>query len=144
MNTYKIFNTPEEVSIVAPFLQILAGSYTLIVGHTDFGDLFLRCPVTGEYAVLIAENFSLEPTGYMTENEFISDLLGQEIVRADLLRVGDIENLKLRIGPLGNGQVYFPVPVPALGGSGNLNSYDCGDLWVYLKIMAQTLCIQET
>jgi hypothetical protein len=144
MNNYKIFNTPEEISEVAPFLQMHVECFTSVVGHTDFGDLFLRCPATGEYAILVAENLSLESTGYLTMNEFITELLGHEMVRADLIRGKDLEYIERRIGPLGNGQVYFPVPVPALGGNGNLNSYDRGDLWTYLSIMAQTQCIQET
>lgn len=49
--------------------------------------------------------------------------------------------LEARLGALAPFQVHFPVPIPALGGSGDLATYDRGGMWEYLSFVVQTLGI---
>ena len=48
--------------------------------------------------------------------------------------VVDLRLLQARLGELGPEQVYYPVPYPCLGGSGELSTFDRGDVWVFVDL----------
>ncbi|TMB28613.1 MAG: DUF1851 domain-containing protein [Deltaproteobacteria bacterium] len=50
------------------------------------------------------------------------------------LRPNDLRLLQSRLGELGPEQVYYPVPYPCLGGSGELSTFDRGDVWVFVDL----------
>ena len=55
------------------------------------------------------------------------------------LRPQDLAVLDRRLGDLRPDEVYYPVPFPSLGGSGELSTYDKGAVWVFADLVAQTL-----
>lgn len=133
------FDEPEPLESVEPWLLPVAGRFTSVVGHTFFGDLFLREPDTGEYAILLASHLELVDTGETDELGFKEQLLANpEVVRC-LLRPDDAMTLVQRLGTPGKGEAFFPVPLPALGGSGALETFDKGGLWEYLAIVVQSV-----
>lgn len=44
-----------------------------------------------------------------------------------------------RLGEPAEVECYFPVPYPASGGSGALDSYQKGNIWVHLDIYGQVI-----
>jgi hypothetical protein len=121
----------------SPLLRFVK-HFDVVKGYTAFGDLFLQHAGTGEFAVLIASTLELSQTGE-TDEHGLREILRNADVIETLLRPRDFAVLSTRLGPLAEGEVYYPVPLPALGGSGSLDTYDKGQLWEYLAIVAQTI-----
>jgi hypothetical protein len=117
----------------------VAGRYVAAVGQSFFGDLFLRDPDTGEYAILVASTLELVDTGEVKELEFRERILGNAEVIRTLLRPEDAAAIAGRLGIPSQGEALYPVPLPALGGSGDVGTFQKGGLWEYLGIVAQTL-----
>lgn len=136
---YHLFAQPQSIAIVAPFMLKLVGCHTILVGHSFFGDLFLRNTSTGEYAILLVSKLELVETGEIESNEFELRILGNSEVIGSLLRPDDAAAIASRVGTLLPGEAYFPVPLPALGGSGELNTFEKGGLLEYLAIVAQSI-----
>ena len=78
-------------------------------------------------------------TGYLSREEFESGLLGDVGVLRDVLRRADYQRLTGSVGSLGAEECYFPVPYRALGGSGALNTYDKGNVWIYPDLYGQAV-----
>jgi hypothetical protein len=55
------------------------------------------------------------------------------------LRPDDLRLLEAQLGELGPEEVYYPVPYPCLGGSGDLSTFDKGDVWVFADLLGQSL-----
>jgi hypothetical protein len=113
-----------------------------VVGYSHLGSLFLRDPTSSEYLVLhplMPGNNAKRYGAFNSLSEFESVVLTQPEFVQTPLRPQDIALLEQRLGPLGVEQVYFPVPYPFLGGSGELSSYDKGDVWVFADLVGQTL-----
>lgn len=119
-------------------LHCITNGFDQAVGHTRFGDLFLRNKETGEYAIFLTVTAELEQTGETDESGFREQILGNPEVVRTVLRPREIEKLTDRLGALGEMEVFFPVPFPALGGSGELATYEKGGLWEYASLMDQT------
>jgi hypothetical protein len=125
------------VKSASPLLRFVK-HFDVVTGYTAFGDLFLQQSNTREFAVLIASTLELIETGETDEHGF-RGMLQNANVTETLLRPRDFAALLNRLGPLAEGEVFYPVPLPALGGSGSLDTYDKGQLWEYLAIVAQTI-----
>jgi hypothetical protein len=115
----------------------LAGEYSLVVGYTSFGDFFLRHPRTKEFAILTTMSPGFITLGYDERTSFESDFLGDEGVIEQVLRPADVSLLEERLGELLADEVFIPVPYPFLGGSGGLDTYEKGDVWVFAGLIAQ-------
>lgn len=114
-----------------------AGEYSLVVGHTSFGDFFLRHPKTGEFAILTTMSPSFTALGYDERTSFESEFLGDAGIIDQVLRLADVSLLEERLGELLADEVFIPVPYPFLGGSGRLDTYDKGNVWVFAGLIAQ-------
>jgi hypothetical protein len=117
--------------------------FTLVVGHTHFGDLLLRSPQTGEFGILAQGSCTLFNTGYFDETEFRSSYVSDPGIVAHILRPSDVSALESRLGPLQALQIFLPVPIPALGGSDELSTYEVGGLWEYISFLVQTLGVER-
>ena len=60
-----------------------------------------------------------------------------------ILRPNDLAALATRVGALGEQDVYFPVPYPCIGGSGALETYDKGNVWVFMELLGRTMGVGE-
>ena len=136
---YLCFANPESVAAVAPLLLPVAGRFTLAAGHSYFGDLFLRDPGTGEYAILIASTLELAETGEVDEAGLREQILTNPEVVKTLLRLDQAAALVDLLGSPASGEAFFPVPLPALGGSGELSTFQRGGLREYLAVVAQSI-----
>jgi hypothetical protein len=136
---FLLFDKPEPLATVAPLLLPVAGRFSTVAGHSFFGDLFLRDPGTGEYAIVIASNLELEETGEVDEAGLRGQILANPDVVNALLRPDDAAVLVGRLGALSRCEVFFPVPLPALGGSGDLATFQRGGLWEYLAVVARSV-----
>jgi hypothetical protein len=134
-----LFDKPKLLASVAPLLVPFVGQFTSVVGHSLFGDLFLRNPDTKEYAILLVTTLELVGTGEISEGGFKEQILNNTDVVRKLFRPDDVEVLRQRIGFLDQCEAFFPVPLPVLGGSGKLDTYGKGGLWEYLGIVAQSI-----
>jgi hypothetical protein len=112
---------------------------TAMSGAYRFGDLFLRDATTGEYAILVTESFEVVDTGETDETGFRETILANPDVHRTLLRAADANTVALRLGSPRHEEIFIPVPLPALGGSGQLDTYQRGGLWEYLSIAVQSL-----
>jgi hypothetical protein len=136
---YVFFREPKSLGALVPHLSGYAGPFSVVEGHTAFGDLFLRDPRTGEYAVLTSSRLELIETGETNRAGFREQILENPGVIDELLRPADVAVLRARLGEPGEGLVFFPVPLSAIGGSGRLETYDRGGLWEFLDITARIL-----
>ena len=114
---YVMFDEPVPLLGFAPTLLPLAEAFTNVVGHSLFGDLFLRASESGEYAVLIACTLELLDTGVVEEREFREQFLADPAIVRELLRPEDAAAITCRVG-IGRSEALIPVPIPAIGGSG--------------------------
>jgi hypothetical protein len=121
-----------------PLLRPVTGDFDQALGYTFFGYLFLRNEKTGEYAIYLATTTELEETGQMDETGFREQILGNSGVIETMLRPRDIETLTERLGALGENEVFFPVPLPAMGGSNELATFEKGGLWEFISLNRQT------
>ena len=135
---YTFFTEPELLASFAPLLLPAARNFSTVVGHSLFGDLFLRSAETGEYAILIASTLELVGTGEVDEVGFRTQVLANPEVVQTLLRPDDVAVLARRLGAPDREQAYYPVPLPILGGSGELGTFQKGGLREYLSIVAQS------
>ncbi|MGE3425113.1 MAG: T6SS immunity protein Tdi1 domain-containing protein [Dehalococcoidia bacterium] len=118
------------------------GQYREVVGYSYLGSLFVRDPVKREYLVLHPLNYGNNARRYGSFDstaEFESAVLRDAAFVEEILRPLDLAELEQRLGSLGPNQVYFPVPYPLIGGSGELATFQKGNVWVFADLVGQTL-----
>lgn len=114
------------------------GDFTHVFGHSYLGHLFLWSPA-GHYGIAYPYLCRFKDYGhYETPTDFQQAVLQDPYVSSAIFRSDQIPALSARLGAPAPGQVYFPVPYEILGGSGDLETYDRGDLRVWASIVAQT------
>lgn len=113
----------------------MAGPYTQVFGYSAFGDLFLVGPCP---AYLFTERPEVVPLDIQPD-AFEDDFLSSASVIRNLLRQSDYNALGQRLGDLSTGEIYIPTPYPVSGGSGDLDTYQKGDVWVHLDLYAQVI-----
>jgi hypothetical protein len=139
---YLPFPQAEPLEDFNPSLLPLAGRFRAVVGHSFFGDLFLRDPETKECGILIASTLEIVDTGEVDEHGFREQILTNPEIVQTMLRPGDAAALARRLGMPALGEAFIPVPIPALGGSGDLSTFEKGGLREYLAIVAQSMGIR--
>ncbi len=113
-------------------------NFDAVIGYTSFGDFFLQDKSTGQIAILYTIDPELAPTKFYTIDGFVNELLPHQEIEPHLIRHKDIEQLISMIGPLDTNEVYIPNPYPFLGGSGELDTYSKGNIWVYADLVGQS------
>lgn len=114
-------------------------AYTEVFGYSPFGDLFLCSPDGTHIALLRTERPELIQLKFQSRAEFASTFLTNAAILQEVFRASDYESLVKRLGAPSSQECYFPVPYRATGGSGDLSTYQLGNVWVYLSIYAQTI-----
>jgi hypothetical protein len=77
---------------------------------------------------------------YESLEEFESQVLEAPEFQSACLQprsLAELESLAERLGGLEAEEVYYPVPHPAIGGSGAIETYEKGNLWVFVEIAGQ-------
>ena len=117
----------------------IAGDFDLIKGYTELGDVFLINSKTNEIGILFPLNNAIEPMGYTDWTEFSDSVLNNLGFQEEVVRKEHLEQVSNHCDKLGQQQIYYAVPLPFVGGSGAPETYEIGDLWVYLSIAYQSL-----
>ena len=117
--------------------ESLTGEFASVVGYTSFGDFFLRSPRTDEYAILTTIDPDIVALGYNDLPSFKTFFLNNEEIVRDVIRPDDIIYLQSRLGSLLADEIFYPVPYPCLGGSGNLDTYQKGNVWAFAGLIGQ-------
>ena len=122
--------------------------YTMIIGYSATGTIFLQAPETNEYLVFYP---SMPGSNCKKYGEFDS-ILGfeNEILKEETfpqyclypISPQDLSVLEDRLGKLENDQIYFPKLDPALGGGLELEGFDKGDIWVRTEILGMNRGIE--
>ena len=117
----------------------LQSHYPNVFGFSAFGDLFVCSQDGRQIAVVLTNLPKLEQLNFDSIDSFTSIFLTNADVAEQVLRKTDYEHLASRLGPLSDDQCFFPVPFPQMGGSGKLDTYDKGDVWVHLDLLGQVM-----
>jgi len=137
--SFVIYPAPRELSELAPRTASICLPFSRVLGHSSFCDLFLQNQGTGEIAIFVAADFVVVGTGQYEPKAFVSEFLADDRVISEVLRPNDMSELSRRLGTLADDEGYFPVPHPALGGTQDLASFDKGNLFVHVEIIATIL-----
>ena len=108
--------------------------FSLVVGHTSFGDVFLRDPESGQYAVLCPISGERFPSDIFDPETFRNIFLNEPGIIKRFARPDDVAELERRLGALKQEEVYIPL-LPWLGGSGDLSEYSKGGLWTFIEMV---------
>lgn len=134
---YRLIPEPVPATEIAPWSEILPAS-SLVFGFTAFGDFFITNSSHSKFGVLLTQSASYESVPASSIHEFESAFLSDAGIVRSVLRPDDINFLASTVGALSDGEVFFPVPYTFLGGSGELDTYQKGDVWVYASICGQS------
>jgi hypothetical protein len=135
---YTLFKSPRPIEDLGCWAAHCA-AWSEIIGYSPFGLFFLRDPVEHTYVVLHPLACGLKSYGVLkSTDEFERTVLRSKRFMEECLRPNDLDVLQTRLGRLRAEQVYYPVPYPFLGGSGELDTYSKGDAWVFVEIVGQS------
>lgn len=118
-----------------------------IVGYSHLGHFFLRTGEGGEYLVLHPLMQAAKSYGdFPSVETFEAQVLQEPGFMEHVLRPSHVASIRKRLGGLGKDEIYIPTPYPFLGGSGEPESYEKGDMWVFMDIVSQLLdvCADST
>ena len=115
------------------------GPKTQILARSMFGDLFTFDPTTGTGHLLRpADGIHTAFGEYDSPQAFLNEALRRKDVVRVILRPEAVRDLSQNLGSLQNGEVWFPMPFPFLGGKrDNLDCYQNGTLQDLLEMTGQ-------
>jgi hypothetical protein len=131
--------TRRRLAESAPRWAPLAPEYPFIFGISFFGDLFLCSPDEARFAIVMTERPEVIEVKHKSTDAFVGELLTDEGVQKAVLRADECATLTERLGVPTPDECFYPVPYRALGGSGALNTFERGNVWIYLDVYAQTI-----
>jgi hypothetical protein len=112
-------------------------SYTEVVGFSSLGHFFLRNPHDLDYIVLHPFQCAAKSYGsYRSVEDFEEEILKEPGFDLYVLRSEHVAALFRHLGPLAESQIYIPQPYPFLGGSEDLETYEKGDAWTFMHVVA--------
>ncbi|MEU8900366.1 T6SS immunity protein Tdi1 domain-containing protein [Nocardia sp. NPDC048505] len=112
--------------------------FDTVVGNSDLGHVFVANQTTGEYGVLYPYDAAGKNYGQFAGTaEFVDTIVRDQYFSSVILLSGHVAEIKNILGPLEAEQVYIATPYPFLGGTEEPDTYQIGDLWVFLDIVGQ-------
>lgn len=132
---YRLLDTPRPSDCLGGW-QAVVGPFTHVVGWTSFGDLFLRDPGDGHYAVLGVTRPRLVRLRFTDRESVEGVYLRREQIIERLLRRPDVQGLEGRLGKLGPEEVFVPSGAASDDGSDDLDTYQKCDVWAFAARMA--------
>ena len=139
-SSYQLLDDPKHKDSLGA-LALYFDEFSDVVGYSALGDIFVRDPDTGEYAVvyLHRHGFPAKRYGpYDSVDRFQLEVLDDPAFAEYCLKPDSVSQLSERVGELEDSEVYFPQPFPCLGGSGELSTYSKGNVWVYFDLLGQS------
>ena len=132
---FYLFKKPLAVDACLSCWARHMGRFSEVAGYTSFGDVFLRDPESGQYAVLCPISGERFPTDIYDRDTFRDEFLTDPGIIERFARPDDVAELEKRFGKLKQEEVYIPAPLPFLGGSGALSEYARGGVWTFLEMV---------
>jgi hypothetical protein len=115
-----------------------------IVGYSSLGLIFLTDSKTREYFVLFPFEGIAKAYGvYASISDFQRAVLEEPHFATEALQRAHVARVRRRLGRLGEDEIYIPAPYPLLGGTAEVDTYDKGNIWVFVDIVAEMLGICE-
>lgn len=139
MEPWIYLEAPEPLSEIAPWDGNL-GTFTHYFGYSVLGHVLLAAPQTGDVGILYPlENGGFKSYGVLTPETFRATVLDDADFRGFALPASLLTAVAEAAGPLDAGEVYFPVPYPFIGGSGEPSTYRRGEFGVFASLVGQFL-----
>lgn len=136
-NSYNLIS-PLKASEYMTCWSLHYPNYTQVFGYSSLGHVFLRDPVLKNYIVLHPYKGAAKSYGeHDSIAEFERAVLKEDSFAYFVLDTERVAELNQRIGPPGEEEVFIPTPYPFIGGNESLQSYDKGNVWVMLSIVAE-------
>lgn len=117
--------------------------YPLVHGFSRLGHVVLSDVEQRRFAVLYPLEGGMKGYEAAGLEEFRRTVVDDVGFQSYIFPAGLVVPVVERLGPIGAGEVYFPVPYPMLGGSGAPETYSSGDAWVFLDIVGQMWLRQQ-
>lgn len=128
---------PAPAARIAPW-DGLFPKYDTLIGYSSLGHFFLRASTDTETIVLHPYQAAAKSYGgFATVAQFEATVLQEPGFAEYVLRLPHLALLRARLGPLAADEIYIPQPYPFLGGGEEPESYDKGNVWVFMDIVAQ-------
>jgi len=116
-----------------------------IFGYTPLGLVFVRNTITKEYATVVPFESNFYDIGtFESIDDFKDTVLNNDgLLPSEYLREEDVNIIRKKLGALDEEEVYIPQPYPFLGGSCQPETYDKGNLWVFIAIVSEMVCSEK-
>lgn len=136
-------DAPAPLSDISPWDGNL-GTFTHYAGYSVLGHVILTAPATGEFGILYPlQEGGFKSYGLTALEPFRAAVLDEPGYRDYALPSRMLAAIRAAAGDLEPGQVYFPVPYPFIGGSGDPSTYKRGEYRVFLSIVGQMLGLES-
>ena len=134
---YQLFK-PRSAKQLAPRWAAQFKGFDQVVGYSALGHLFMRNSRDGAIALIYPYQANGKNNGVFKDvAEFERKILKDDYVDQVILLRQHVAAIRKLKGTLGPEQVYVATPYPFMGGSERPETYDKGDVWVFLDIVAQ-------
>jgi hypothetical protein len=137
MRNYLILHEPTSVEELGCWSGV-TNEFTEVLGYTNFGNFFLRNPDSKQIAILYTIEPEVVPTNFIDIDELLKAITDDKDIESELIRSSDTAMLIKRLGSLSEEEVFIPEPYPFLGGTGELESYSKGNVWVFADLVGQS------
>lgn len=129
---------PRSAQVLGPAWARSFPEHSEVVGYSSLGHVFMRKPASREYLVLHPLKGAAKSYGsYRSLAAFERGVLQDPGFAAFVLRPDHVRVVARRLGPLADESVYIPTPYPFLGGSDAPDSYEQGNVWVFVQTVAR-------
>lgn len=129
---------PRPAKTAAPRWAAKFRDFNEVVGYSALGHLFMHSTKSDSYAVIYPYQANGKNYGpFKSIQAFEQQILRDDYFDKVILLRDHVAQIRLLKGALGPEQVYIARPYPFLGGSEAPETYDKGDVWVFLDIVAQ-------
>lgn len=136
-NPYTFAPEPVPTAELMPEWPRLHEPYPLLHGFSRLGHVFLSDQAQQQWCVVYPLQGGSKSYTAASLAEFRRTVTEDADFQDWIFPSGVVRSVVERLGPIGPDEVYMPVPYPMLGGSGAPETYDKGNVWVFLDIVGQ-------
>ena len=135
---FKLFE-PTRFELQAPRWARKVPKYPLTFGFSAFAHLFICSEDKTTLAVVVTERLEFVELNISSIEVFTDTFLKNAKVLSDFFHCERYGLLVDRLGTPSDAECFFPVPYPVNGGSGALDTYQKGNIWVHLDLYGQMM-----
>lgn len=136
-NPYTFAAQPGQTAELMPSWPRLHEPYPLLHGYSRMGHVFLSDQAQQQFCVVYPLQGGSKGYSAASLADFRATVIDDAMFQDWIFPPALVRPIVQRLGPIAHTEVYMPVPYPMLGGSGAPETYDKGDVWVFLDIVGQ-------